>query len=98
MPTMRWVVVWSKWSKVMMSPRRSLSALTGSSITSEPLWIVGPLAPPGTTKGAMPRARIAANRTEDAESTARDPGAVGLIGACIISGVLYFFQLGGGAV
>src|SRR5437868_13995436 len=38
-------------------------------MTSDPLWIVGSIEPPVTTKLAMPRARIPTKRSEKAKST-----------------------------
>src|SRR5438067_10727716 len=84
-PTMRCVVVWSKWSKVMTSPRRSFSAVTGSSITSEPLWIVGSIDPPVTTNVARPIARRPTKRREKVKSTTMRPPTVILMAAVMVS-------------
>src|SRR5438067_8563893 len=68
----------------MTSPRRSLSAVTGSSITSEPLWIVGSIDPPVTTNVARPIARRPTKRSEKVKSTTMRPPTVILMAAVMV--------------
>src|SRR5437868_11866189 len=79
----------------MMSPSRSVSAVTGRSMTSEPLWIVGSIEPPVTTKLAMPSARMPTKRSEKAKSTTMRALIVILM-ARVMSVVLLSFRFAGG--
>src|SRR6266545_2077596 len=54
----------------MTSPRRTCDGMTGSTKTSDPLWMAGSIEAPVTTKGLRPVSRRYTKATQRAKSTA----------------------------